>query len=82
MAFFSGCPPCGSKDPYFTHVESTKLISLYCRDREHFHGKFRTGGKSGPSDRQTLLQDWAKEILSLGFSTRSAEQVEEKLKMK
>ncbi|CAJ0590446.1 unnamed protein product [Cylicocyclus nassatus] len=68
------------KVPVFTEEETKTLISLYLKNRDEFHGKFKAGGKTGESARQILLNEWALEISSLGVAKRTKENVEEKIK--
>ncbi|KHJ75213.1 hypothetical protein OESDEN_25171, partial [Oesophagostomum dentatum] len=68
------------KTPQFNEVELTRLIQLYVENRDRYHGQFQAGGKTGPSERRTLLTQWTTELSNLGYAARTREQIEEKIK--
>ncbi|VDM68197.1 unnamed protein product, partial [Strongylus vulgaris] len=68
------------KAPMFNEIEAGRLITLYCENYDWYHGKFKWGGKNVVSDKQRLLKEWSEEISSLGFATRTKDQIEEKIR--
>ncbi|ETN86925.1 hypothetical protein RB195_016624 [Necator americanus] len=68
------------KAPIFNELEAKRLINLYVENRDRYHGKIKSSGRCGESDKQLLLKKWTKEISSMGFSNRSKEQIEEKIR--
>ncbi|EYC05832.1 hypothetical protein Y032_0080g1388 [Ancylostoma ceylanicum] len=72
--------PLRKKAPIFTEAEPSRLIALYCEGRDRYHGRFRSGSRSGPSERQSLLKEWASDIPLMGLAHRTPEAIEEKIK--
>ncbi|KAL6725598.1 hypothetical protein Aduo_007639 [Ancylostoma duodenale] len=72
------------KAPMFNDIEARRLITLYCENRDRYHGKLKTndslGVRSGETDKQILLKEWSKEISSMGFANRTKAQIEEKIR--
>ncbi|EYC07174.1 hypothetical protein Y032_0071g504 [Ancylostoma ceylanicum] len=68
------------KAPMFNDIEARRLITLYCENRDRYHGKIKPGVRSGETDKQILLKEWSKEISSMGFATRTKAQIEEKIR--
>ncbi|VDM66477.1 unnamed protein product [Strongylus vulgaris] len=70
------------KAPPFHECELKLLMKLYCDSYEEYHGRGKTSesGKSGPSDKKSLLRRFAKEVSDLGFYQRTEKQIEERLR--
>ncbi|CAJ0599464.1 unnamed protein product [Cylicocyclus nassatus] len=67
------------KAPPFNEIEAGRLVALYCENYDSYHGKTKWG-KNIVSEKQRFLREWSKEISSMGYATRTKDQVEEKIR--
>ncbi|KAK6751123.1 hypothetical protein RB195_002850 [Necator americanus] len=68
------------KSSNMVSVENELLFKLVVRNFKEFNAKPPPGKKHGKSCRQRLLEEWAEQVTGLGISTRSPEQIQEKVR--
>ncbi|EYC18393.1 hypothetical protein Y032_0027g1496 [Ancylostoma ceylanicum] len=61
-------------------IENELLFKLVVRNFKEFNAKPPPGKKFGKSSRQRLFEEWAEQVTALGISTRSPEQIQEKVR--
>ncbi|VDL66205.1 unnamed protein product [Nippostrongylus brasiliensis] len=68
------------KATQFQSEEAALLVRLYVQNYADYHSKFTSGGRLGKSVREVFHEQWADAVSSLGFASRTKNQIDERIR--